>query len=202
MFLTAFIVASLLTVPIFGGRLGRLSQLRLRHAWIIVVALAIQVVIVNVIPGGNPEVHHVLHLVSYGLAAAFLIANRQVAGMSMIALGAVANFSAIVANNGIMPASASALRAAGETPSAGTFLNSAYVAHPRLSILGDIFAIPKWWPLHNVFSIGDICIAIGAGVAIHVLCSSRLSRRGRAAPDQPAAGDPAISPESPVDVPA
>ena len=183
MFLTAFVALSLLTVPLFGCRLERLSQVRLRRAPLIFAALAIQIVIVNVMPGGNPGLHQALHLFSYGLAAMFLIANRRVAGMWLLAIGAAANFSAIVANNGIMPASAGALRAAGEAPST-KFLNSAFIAHPRLLFLGDVFAIPKAWPLHNVFSIGDVCIAFGAGIAIHSISGSRLARRRRVIDDE------------------
>jgi hypothetical protein len=53
------------------------------------------------------------------------------------------------------------------------------LAHPRLSFLGDIFAVPRELPFANVFSIGDVLIAAGAIVVIHALCRpSRL-----AAPD-------------------
>jgi hypothetical protein len=31
----------------------------------------------------------------------------------------------------------------------------------RLWFLGDVFAIPASWPLANVFSVGDLLIAIG-----------------------------------------
>jgi hypothetical protein len=34
-------------------------------------------------------------------------------------------------------------------------------------------------PLHNVFSVGDLLIALGAGVAIHAACGTRLARFGR-----------------------
>ncbi len=182
MFLVAVVVLSLVTVPLAGGRLSRLSDIRWRWTPVILAALAIQVVIVSVAPGGDHWWHRLLHLASYGLAAAFLWVNRREAGVLMVAIGALCNAIAIVANNGVMPASAGALRLAGEAPGAHGFENSTWLAHPRLLVFGDIFAIPSSWPLHNVFSIGDVCIALGAAIAIHSVCGSRLARRRRRPP--------------------
>lgn len=177
MFLIAVVVLALLTVPLAGGHLGKLAQVQLRGKPLIFAALAVQIVIVNIVPGGNAGLHRVLHLATYAAAAGFLVANRRIAGMGMIAAGALANVIAIAANNGVMPASAAALRTAGEVATTKSFLNSALVAHPRLGFLGDVFAIPKWLPLHNVFSIGDVCIAVGAAIAIHALAESKLAIR-------------------------
>ena len=44
--------------------------------------------------------------------------------------------------------------------------------------LTDIFALPAWLPLHNVFSIGDVLIGVGVAVVIVV-----GMRRGAADPD-------------------
>jgi hypothetical protein len=40
------------------------------------------------------------------------------------------------------------------------------VAAPVLALLTDIFAVPAWVPFANVFSVGDVLIAIGIAVAI------------------------------------
>jgi hypothetical protein len=176
-FLVAVVALSLITVPLAGGRLSRLSDMRLRWTPVIFAALAIQVAIVSVAPGGDHLLHRFLHLASYGLAGAFLWANRRQPGIRMVAVGTFLNAVAIVANNGVMPASRSALRMAGEVSRTNGFVNSTGVTHPRLLVLGDIFAIPKAWPLHNVFSIGDVCIAVGAAIAIHAVSGSRLARR-------------------------
>ena len=45
---------------------------------------------------------------------------------------------------------------------------------PRLAFLGDVFYIPASWPLSNVFSVGDVLIALGVAWAIHGICRSRL----------------------------
>jgi len=178
-FLVAIGLLVLISVPLAGGRLSKLANIDLRGAGFIFGSLVLQVLIVTVFPGGNPTLHRALHLVSYLLAAAFLVANRHLPGLRYVAAGALANAVAIFANNGVMPATAGALRAAGDPVNTKTFMNSTLLAHPRVPLLGDIFAIPKAWPLHNVFSLGDICITIGAVIAVHSLCETRLSRRRR-----------------------
>jgi hypothetical protein len=50
---------------------------------------------------------------------------------------------------------------------------------PRLAFLGDVFAIPRGWPLANVFSVGDVLIAVGVVVAVHGICGSRPPWRRR-----------------------
>jgi hypothetical protein len=177
-FLVAFAALCLVTVPLAGGRISKLADVELRWPGAIFTSLVIQVVIISIVPDGNPWFHRALHLVSYVLAAAFLVMNRRIAGLWVIALGALLNAIAIFSNNGVMPASAAALRSAGRLETTKGFVNSGVVAHPRMRFLGDIFAMPKWTPLHNVFSIGDVCIALGCAIAIHTLCGSRLAVRG------------------------
>jgi hypothetical protein len=41
-----------------------------------------------------------------------------------------------------------------------------------LSWLGDVFAVPDSWPLSNVFSVGDVLIAVGLFVGLHCLSRS------------------------------
>ena len=84
MFLVAFAALCLLTVPLAGGRLSKLADLRLRWPAAIFASLFIQVVIVSILPDGNPWIHRTLHLVSYLLAAAFLVVNRRIVGLWVI----------------------------------------------------------------------------------------------------------------------
>jgi uncharacterized protein DUF5317 len=93
-----------------------------------------------------------------------------------IGLGGLCNFVAIAANSGTMPASRSALQTAGLAHGHSVFANSAAVAHPHLGFLGDVFAIPASWPVHNVFSVGDVLIAVGAFILLHRVCGSHLPR--------------------------
>jgi Family of unknown function (DUF5317) len=105
----------------------------------------------------------------------FLAANWRLPGVPLITLGAACNLVAIAANGGVMPASPTALAGAGLPVRAPGFHNSAALADPRLAFLGDIFHIPAAWPLSNVFSIGDVLIALGILWAVHGICRSRLA---------------------------
>ena len=119
-------------------------------------------------------------LASYALGIGFLVANRRIPWLWLVGGGGLANLVAIGANDGVMPASPVALRAAGRALPAGRFLNSAPLAHPRLSFLGDIFSTPRTWPLANVFSAGDVLLVVGAFLLLHTVCGSRLARLAHA----------------------
>jgi hypothetical protein len=68
-----------------------------------------------------------------------------------------------------MPADPAALASIGGV--APGYSNSSVVADPALAPLTDLFAIPAWVPLSNVFSIGDVLI--GAGVAVTIAIGMR-----------------------------
>jgi hypothetical protein len=170
-------LACVATVPLRGRSLSGLLELRLRAVWLVPGALLVQVGITTVFPGGDHGLHALLHLVSYGLAAAFVIANLRVPGIPVIAAGGVLNVIAIAANGGTMPASRSAMRVAGLRPGAG-FANSGAVAHPHLAALGDVIPVPGPHPLANVLSAGDLLIYAGVLVLLHRLCRSEASAAG------------------------
>jgi len=167
----------ILSVPLAGGRLARLADLRLRALWLAPAALAAQVVIVNIAPGGNRAVHEAIHIGTYALLGGFLWLNRGVAGAKIIALGALLNTAAIVTNSGVMPAAVAAQRLAGLTEGRG-FHNSAAVAHPHLLWLGDIIPVPG--PLPNVLSVGDCITFAGMLVLLHRTCRPRTAGRALA----------------------
>ena len=164
-----------LTVPLLGGKLGRLEEIRLRWLWLAALAFALQVLIVTVVPEGDTSVHRAAHLMSYALVGACILRNlREVGFLWMIALGGLLNLMAIVANGAVMPASRSALETAGLDARSGSFANSDLVEDARLAFLGDVFAIPAGWPGANVFSVGDALMVLGALLALHAVTGSRL----------------------------
>jgi hypothetical protein len=175
--IVAAVAVALLTVPLLGGRLDRVTRLRLRLVGLIVAGLALQVLVISVLPATLPgPVADGLELVSYALAMVFLWANRALPWLWLVALGGTANLVAISANHGVMPASARALAAAGRTLPPGTFHNSDALAGAHLRFLGDIFALRRGWPLANVFSVGDVILVVGAALLIHTVCASRPAR--------------------------
>lgn len=174
----AFLIV-LVTVPLFGGDLRRLEDVRLRFVWLAVVAVLVQLVLIVIAPEGDSTIYRVAHVLTYALVGVCVVANLQLRFLWVVALGGLLNFIAIAANGGVMPASEGAMRTAGLDVS-DEFTNSDYVEDANLAFLGDVFAIPDGWPGANVFSIGDVLIVAGAFLVLHAATGSRLVRRGRA----------------------
>jgi Family of unknown function (DUF5317) len=172
----------LASVPLAGGRLAALADVRFRAPGLLFAAIAAQVLIISVFPQGSATFHNAVHVVTYVVVAAFVVVNRKIPWLWLVALGGALNFVAIAANGGVMPADPHALAAAGLALDPGEFTNSGAVAHPHLQVLGDVFWVPRSFPITNVFSIGDLLIVAGALLALHCVCSSRLALRRFAVP--------------------
>jgi hypothetical protein len=155
------------------GRLEWLGETHFRWGWLVLVALAIQIVLFSPLVGaGIGDAGRGLYVASTGLVVLVVAANRRLAGLPIVLLGALLNLAAIVANGGAMPASPTALASVGQSVTDGP-TNSVVVAHPALEPLTDIFATPAWLPLANVFSVGDALIAVGIGWAIAAAMRTR-----------------------------
>jgi hypothetical protein len=168
--LILLVAVCVLSVPLTGGRLRRLANVEVRAVWLPLLALGLQVWITTIAPGGNPTVYAAIHIVTYGLIAAFLWANRHLPGTALIAAGALLNGFVITINGGVMPAAAAAQRLAGMSLGPG-FHNSAQLPHPLLLWLGDVIPVPG--PLPNVLSIGDLIVF--AGLVVLLQRTSRLA---------------------------
>jgi len=150
--------------PILGGRWSRIGTLRVRIVWLFYVAIVLQLVAfpVKVLPWHTSDrIGVVLWLISYGLFSAGVAANVRIPGIPFIAAGLVSNLVAILSNGGHMPALPSALRAAGMHFTTGHNRNSAVLPSPHVAWLVDRWAAPPWVPWANVFSVGDVLIALG-----------------------------------------
>ena len=180
MLLVVCFLLAVVTVPLAGGDLTRLADHRFRRPWALAAALGVQIVIISVVPDSNGAVLAAAHLASYGFAILFLLANGSLPGLWLLGAGTGMNFAAIAANGGVMPATRSALVAAGQLSKGGEFVNSGVLEDPKLIFLGDVFALPQPWPLANVFSAGDVCIVAGAALLLHQVCHSRLAGGSRA----------------------
>lgn len=176
------LAACLASVPLAGGHMLRLADVRFRGVWLLLVAIVAQIIIIEVVPSSSEDVLKLVHLASYALIGAFVVANRRLAYLWVVALGGTLNFVAIAVNGGVMPARAGALAGAGLPVDPAVFVNSAVVADPKLAFLGDVLFVPSSWPASNVFSIGDVVIVVGALLLVHAACGSRLLRRGASTP--------------------
>jgi hypothetical protein len=162
----------LLAIPIgivaglvLGGRLAALSTFRFRWSWLAVGGLVVQVLLFSA--AGEQLAGPLVPAIYLGSTVAVFVAvlrNIGLTGMPIVALGALSNIAAIAANGGYMPADPAALTAAGLP--AEDHLNSVVLAAPALRPLTDIFAIPAGLPFANVYSVGDVLIALGIVVVI------------------------------------
>ena len=176
MVLLLAVVAAVPLALLLGGRLGRLADLELRSAWLFYAAIGVQVAAFpsGILPWALTDgAATALSLSSYALLIVASIRNRHVTGASIVAGGMLSNLAAILANGNHMPALPSAMAAAG-LDFAGVHQNSVAASHPALPWLVDRFAVPQVVPAGNVYSVGDVLIAVGAMVLVCAAAGARL----------------------------
>jgi len=159
------LLTGLALAPLLGGRWSRLGELRLRGVGVFYVAIAVQLIAfpVSALPWRTPDrIAIALWLASYGLFALGAARNLRIPGVVLVAGGMLSNVAAILANGGHMPALPAALRAAGLHFEQSR--NSIADHAPHLVWLVDRWAAPTWVPYANVYSVGDVLIAVGGVV--------------------------------------
>lgn len=147
------------------GRLSALGAIKIRFWPVALAGLAFQLLLFSSPLGAAVgDLGLTLYVGSTGVVLLALLWNLRQPGFWLIFIGAVANFIAIVANGGQMPASAEAwamLNGVPELPAVE--LSNVFIATPDAPFyfLGDLFVLPRPFPLANVFSIGDALIGLG-----------------------------------------
>lgn len=166
MFMLWAIPIGILVGLLAGGHFDALARFRFRWGGLAVAGLLVQVVLFT--PTGDQLAGALgppLYLLSTLAVFVAVLRNIRVPGMAIVALGAISNLAAIAANSGFMPASASALATAG-LDGPGDHTNSVVLEDPALEPLTDIFALPDWLPMANVFSVGDVLIGVGIVIVL------------------------------------
>ena len=156
-----------------GGRLDRLPHAGVRWPLLALVGLALQLA---PLPGSAALA---LLYLSFALLLGFAAANLRRPGFPLILLGVTLNLAVIAANGG-MPVSRSAIVASGQQDTLGELATDGdgvkhQLAGPstRLLPLGDVLAVPP--PVRQVISVGDI--AVDAGIFWFVVAAMALRRR-------------------------
>jgi hypothetical protein len=165
-FILYAVVAGLVIGLATGGSLSRLGDLRFRWAPLIALGMLGQVLLFSTPLGGQlGDAAPAAYVASNVVVLAAVCRNLAIPGLPLVLIGGAANLIAIVANDGYMPVSPEAVAAMGRLPKEG-YSNSRLVDGVVLGPLTDIFAMPTWIPLANVFSIGDALIGVGAALAV------------------------------------
>jgi hypothetical protein len=164
---------------VLGGSVSSLQTLPLRDLWLVVVAVAAQLVggLIAWLAGSGTA--YAIGLTVSALAAlAFCARNLRIRGVPLVTLGLLLN-ALVVTANGAMPVStAAAARAGAPISSIAAGNDPRHVlagAGTTLRGLGDV--VPVALPLRpEVASPGDILIAAGLG---ELLCLGMRRRRVR-----------------------
>jgi uncharacterized protein DUF5317 len=187
MFLLFAILVGFALGLITRGRPRHLIQMPLRWGGLIFLALAVQVAIFTSWLPVPPALVPPSYVLSNGIALVWLGRNIRVQGIACVALGAVSNLAAILANGGRMPVDGALLSqargAAAETAVALAQSPSNSVLatdQTRLVWLTDRFLLAPPFPFPTVFSIGDVLI--GVGVAWLIAAGMRRPARVATAP--------------------
>ena len=167
----ALLTGGLLGV-VAGGRLASLADAHLRWWGALAAGVALQVLAGPVGLGGRPGTTAVAG--SYLCLLAFALANRALAGMTIVVVGLALNATVIVVNGG-MPVRAEAVAAVGLEPgelAAADLGAKRHLEGPedRLTFLGDVLPVR---PLGEVVSVGDVVLATGVAALLFRLLRPR-----------------------------
>lgn len=156
-----------------GGRLSRIAHVQLRASWLLFVGVAVQIgVDLAAGRGWLPDAGlsgWSLLLLSQLLVVAFLVANRTLPGVGLVAAGLLLNATVMAANRAmpVDPAAIAALGIEGAVVSPGKHTLATSSTH--LPWLADTIPVP--W-LRSILSIGDLVLAIGLFPLTHAVMRS------------------------------
>jgi hypothetical protein len=184
----------LVVALIRGGSFRNLATLRVRHAWLPLVAFGLQAAFVlfppdlTLIPAW---VRTAIVVVTHGGMISFLLLNLALPGSRLLLVGAALNAAVMSANYGFMPVTPEALARAGHTGYIVSQGSYSFVERSkdivlerqdtRLWFLSDVFGIPAPLPFSSNFSPGDLLIGAGAAWLIYVGLTRPLGASKRAA---------------------
>ena len=172
-FTLAVLAVAVLVSVVRGGQLRRVADADLRLGWVLFLGVALQVgVDLAAAQGWLPDAGlsgWSLLLVSQLLVVVFLVANRHLPGVWLVAAGLALN-AAVMAANRAMPVDPSAIAALGigeVAVPAGK--HTLLTAETHLPWLADIIPVPF---LRSIVSVGDLVLAAGLLPLTHALMTS------------------------------
>jgi len=170
-----------------GGRVANLAQASLSRPWLLFLAVALQVAVdlgtSSGFLGDASGTGWALLVTSQLVVLGFVVANRHLPGMALVALGLAFN-AVVMAANGAMPVDPEAIRALGmEDPELIPGKHTLLGEHTLLPWLADIIPVR---PLRSIISVGDVVLGLGLVPLTHALML------------RPPAGPPAVTRRRPT----
>jgi hypothetical protein len=158
--------------------ISQIASLRLRWAWLALLALAFQVPMLRA-PAGPAHgflVEQMLLLTSYLLLLFFVWCNRRQAALLIVGVGIVCNLVVIFANQEFMPITPQTLATINPGSSEQRWIEGTHYGYSKDIILAqedthlwhlsDVLAIPPPFPWPTAFSAGDLILAAGIVVLL------------------------------------
>ena len=192
--LLAGIVVGLIAGLLAGGRIGNLTQVRLRWMPAIFLAVFVRYGTEAALSRDLPIAETLRVPLLAGAYAILLIglwANRREPGLAIAFVGTLSNAVVIAVNGGHMPVWEPSLFAAGLTPAALTGplhfvlpppIDASFLAH--LGPLADVIPIPLQ-VVQNVTSLGDVVISLGLGFFLFANVLRTPAEARTEAPERP-----------------
>lgn len=147
-----------------GGRIGRLSALRIRWAPLAIVGLALQFFFPS--RGDGP---YLFLMGSFLILTVFAAANLRTPGFALVLAGMLMNFLVIGINHG-MPVTTHALVTSSQQATLTELVEAGGAKHhlagpnDRLLFLGDVIGLPT--PVGQAVSAGDVVAYLGVGYVV------------------------------------
>jgi len=178
---------------VLGGRVGNLGDLRIRWLPLALAGFALQSISIS-----DSVWPLVILAVSYVLLTAFAVENvrARTPGARLILIGILLNFT-VIALNGGMPVTRSALVASGEQDTLHELVDGHAVKHhlasadDSLVILGDVIPLA---PVHQIVSIGDVFTYLGVAWLVAAGMLRRRDPVTTAAPPPGSSSEPSSGP--------
>jgi hypothetical protein len=180
------IALAIIVALLAGGKVDRLSNLRLTWLWLAPIAFVLQLLAVYGPDPFSGQLEIPLIVGSHAALVVVALSNLREAGMAIAAVGLVMNLAVIVANGGLMPVAPETLQMAGRDASRigdgspGTRVRqSKDIIKPREDTWLEPLADRYWSGLPGrlsvVFSAGDVVLL--AGVATLIVRTMTASAR-------------------------
>lgn len=171
-------ILSLIIALVRGGSIRRLGDLEIRQIWLVFIPPAFIIAFILARKFGLEDVVRAtsgwLHLLAYCMLLTLVWLNRRIAGVTLLGVGLILNFTVMAANGGKMPVSYEAAQRAGASQEMLQVLQGDDMdrhllmsEHTRLNFLADIIPVPILKSVDpEVASVGDIFLALGVFVLI------------------------------------
>jgi hypothetical protein len=158
--------------------LSRIAALPLHLAWLVLLAIALQLPLLRT-PSGPVQhlsVQQALFLLSHLVLLIFVWRNWRLMGIRSLGLGVICNLLVIAINGGFMPITPQTLTRINPGSLPAHWLAGFHYGYSkdiillqeqtRLQMLSDMWVIPPPFPWPTAFSWGDVLIAVGIVVLL------------------------------------